>query len=140
VKEGPKPPLFGPWSFDNKAVNFVSVSTNLFLCCFHVFCGFLTRFGFPIICENINYFFKILWFIIFILFYFPCHVRRKHSKENKKKIQANLGNTYGGKEKYWRQYHFPSERRINTRLRLESYSNLETKGATTFVLVPRITG
>ena len=51
------------------------------------FCRFLISFEFSIMCGNINYFLKILEFIIFILF--PCHVRRKYNKNNKR-IQANL--------------------------------------------------
>jgi hypothetical protein len=35
---------------------------------------------------------------------------------------------------------FLQKKKINTRLRLKSYFNLETKGATTSVLVPRIIG
>jgi hypothetical protein len=45
MQKGPNPPLFGSWSFNNKATNFVSVSANLVMRCFHVFCGFLTSFG-----------------------------------------------------------------------------------------------
>jgi hypothetical protein len=56
VQEGLNPPLFGLWSFNSKAANFVSVSASLILWCFHLFCGFLTSFGFLIICGNINYF------------------------------------------------------------------------------------
>jgi hypothetical protein len=54
MQEGSNP-LFGPLSFDNKFANFVLVLASLVLRCFHVFCGFLTSFRFPIMCEKINY-------------------------------------------------------------------------------------
>jgi hypothetical protein len=57
VQEELNPPVFGSWSFNNKAINFVSVSASLVLWCCHVFYRFLTSFGFSIMCENINYFF-----------------------------------------------------------------------------------
>ena len=55
MQEGPNPSLFGPWSFNNKATNIISVSTNLVLWCFYMR-GFLTSFGFPIMYEKFNYF------------------------------------------------------------------------------------
>jgi hypothetical protein len=56
VQKGPSSSLFEPRSFDNKTANFVSVSANLILWCFHVFCGVLTNIGIPIMCGNIDYF------------------------------------------------------------------------------------
>jgi hypothetical protein len=80
MQEGPNPPLFWPWSFNNKAANIVSVSTSLVLWCLYMY-GFLTSFEFPIMCGKINYFFYILGFIIFILFFLSSEEKTQQMKQ-----------------------------------------------------------
>jgi hypothetical protein len=49
-----------------------------------------------------------------------------------------MGIPRGGKEEHLKQLPYPYKKMINIRLRSESYSNLEIKGATTSPLVPKI--
>ena len=79
MQEGLNSPLFGPWSLDNKAANFISISASLI---FHLFYGFLTSFGFPIMCGNINYYFSN---IRIYYFYFIFLVRWKENTAKKTK-------------------------------------------------------